>query len=515
MTNEHILVIGAGIGGIATAARLARHGYRVTVVEKGTQAGGRCDRLVRDGHTFDTGPTLFLFPDIFAQTFKDLGECMADHLELRRVDPGYHVHFGDGSTLRLTSDLDRMQAQLEAIEPGSFDGYLRYLDEARLHYELAIPKLIGRNFRSFAEQFNPRMLRLMYKVKLLTKHYTHMGKYFQDPRLKAAFTFQDMYLSLSPFEASATYSLFQYTEFADGVWLPKGGMYSLIEALTAIAEKRGVRFLYNAPVERINVANRRATGVTLANGQQLQADIVVANADLPYVYRCLLPDDNANQKRVQRLARKKYTYSAVMFYWGVDRQYPQFAPHNIFLADHYQQGFERVLSDHALPDEPTVYMHTPVQIDPTMAPAGHDTLVVVVPVGHITETAPQEWDAIQDRARQIVLQRLSQIGAYDLQEHIKFEVSFTPLDWQSRYNLTNGSTLGLGHNLSQLGYLRPHNRHEDYHNLYFVGASTHPGAGLPSSLLSAQFATERILQDVGAPLGARSLTPATAAPSRV
>ena len=486
-----VLVIGAGLGGIATAARLARHGYEVTVIEKGEQAGGRCNRLLKDGHTFDTGPTLFLMPRIFAQTFADLGERMEDHLDLRRVDPSYRVHFADGSTLVLTSDLNAMQAQLEAIEPGSFGGFLRYLYEGHLHRTLAFPQLVERDFRSlreFCSLLNPALL---LRIKLLSRHYDNVGKYFSDHRLKAAFTFQDMYLSLSPYETPATFSLLQYAEFADGVWFPMGGMYRIVEALAGIAQKWGARFEYDTPVERINIAGRQAASVTLADDRQIEADIVVANADLPYVYRYLLPNDGT----ASRLDHKKYTCSTVMFYWGVDKQYTQFGAHNLFLADSYRQIFDRILKDHNLPDEPTFYMHTPARIDASMAPKGQDTLVVVVPVGHISDAAGQDWSEIQKRARRLVLQRLAGIGADDLDEHIKFEVSYTPQDWLSRYNLTKGSTLGLSHDLMQMGYLRPRNKHARYHNLYFVGASTHPGSGVPTVLLSARFATERILQD--------------------
>lgn len=489
------LVIGAGIGGVATAARLARHGYQVTVVEKGAQAGGRCDRLVKDGHHFDTGPTLYLMPEIYAQTFADLGERIEDHLDLHRVDPTYRIYFDDGSTLALTSDLNEMQAQLEAIEPGSFGSFLRYLNEGHLHYTLALPHLVGRSFHNLLEYFSPKTLLLVLRLKLLTRHYDHMGRYFNDRRLKAAFTFQDMYLSLSPYEAPATYSLLQYAELAGGVWFPIGGMARIVDALTAIAAKRGVRFMYNAPVQQIDVNGRQASGVTLADGRQMRADVVLANADLPYVYRHLLPDDGT----AGRLERKRYTCSTVTFYWGVDKQYPQLAPHSIFLVSNYRQGFDRVLKDLTLPDDPSFYVHAPARVDPALAPEGQDTLMVVVPVGHINDAAPQDWDAIQKRARQVVLQRLAGIGVSDLDKHIKFEVSYTPRDWQRRYNLTKGSTLGLGHNLMQMGYLRPHNRHARYRNLYFVGASTHPGSGLATVLVSARLTTERILRDVGVP----------------
>jgi phytoene desaturase (3,4-didehydrolycopene-forming) len=495
MENPRALVIGAGVGGIAAAARLARHGYTVTVAEKRERAGGRCNYLVKDGHHFDTGPTLFLMSELYAQTFADLGERMEDHLSLRRIDPTYNVFFDDGSTLALTSDLNAMQTQLEAIEPGSFGGFLRYLDEGQLHYRLALRHLVTRDFRNLPEFVSLKNLLLLFRLKLLRSHYGNMGKYFRNRRLKAAFTFQDMYLSLSPYNAPATYSLFSYAELAGGIWFPMGGMRRVVEALTGIAEQSGVRFLYNAPVAQVTVNGDRATGAALADGRHIQTDVVVANADLPYVYRQLLPDHGM----ADRLDRKKYTCSTVTFYWGVDKQYPQLGPHNLFLAGDYRKSFDRILRDLTLPDEPSFYLHAPVRVDPSLAPEGQDTLMVVVPVGHINDAAPQDWSALQKRAREFVFQRLADAGVSDLEGHIKFEVSYTPRDWQSRYNLTKGSNLGLAHDLTQMGYLRPHNRHAHYRNLYFVGASTRPGSGVATVLISARLTTERILQDATVP----------------
>jgi len=257
-----VLVIGAGIGGIAIAARLARLGYQVTVVEKGERAGGRCDRLVKDGHQFDTGATMFLMPEIFSEAFADLGERMEDHLDLRRVDPTYRIHFSDASTLALTADLNAMQAQLEAMEPGSFGAFLRYLNEGHRHYELVLSRVAGRNFRNLLEYFSPKNVMLIFRLKALARHYDNVGNYFSDHRLKIAFTFQDMYTGVSPYEAPATYSLLGYAELTGGIWFPMGGMYRFVEALTSIAEEGGARFMYNAPVEQINVDGREATGVT-------------------------------------------------------------------------------------------------------------------------------------------------------------------------------------------------------------------------------------------------------------
>jgi phytoene desaturase len=486
------LVIGAGLGGIAVAARLARQGYAVTVLEKNATPGGRCGQLLHEGHRFDIGPTLLLMPEVVAETYAALDARMDEHLELRRVDPTYRIHFDDGTMLALTGDLQALQAQVEAIEPGSFDGLLRYLTEGQHHYRHALQHFVGRNFTSLPAYFSPQNLReVIFHLHAFRKHYARMGRYFRHPRLKAAFTFQDMYLGLSPFAAPATYSLLPYTELADGVWFPIGGMYRLVESLVAIAEAHGVHFSYSAPVTQIIVNGNRATGVLLADGSRLDADVIVANADLPYVNRCLLPDAQA----AGRLEHLHYTCSAIMFYWGVDTVYPQLGPHTVFLAGDYRAGFERIFRDHALPLEPSVYVHAPARIDPSAAPPGKDTLLALVPVGHLDDGAVQDWDGWQAHARAAVLRRLAAVGAADLDRHVTVEITYMPRDWRNQYNLARGAAFSLSHNVLQVGYLRPHNRHRRYGNLYFVGGSTHPGSGLPMVLLSARLTTERILQD--------------------
>ncbi len=506
-SHSTALVIGAGLGGIATAARLARAGFNVKVLEKNETPGGRCSQLIRDGHRFDTGATLLLMPEVFAETYTALDERMEDHLELRRIDPTYQLRFEEGTELALTSNLNALQAQVEAIEPGSFGNLLRYLVEGHQAYHLCLERFVGRNFYHFLDYFSLQNLPLLFKLKALVKHYDNIGHYFQDPHLKAAFTFQNMYLGLSPFDAPATYSLVQYTELADGVWFPVGGIYRVIESLAAIAEAYGVHFMYNTPVKQIEVEGRRATGVVLQDGSRLGADVIVANADLPYVYAHLLPD----RAEADYLERLKYTCSAIMFYWGVDTVYPQLGTHNVFLAGDYHASFDRIFKDHLLPDEPSFYVHAPARTDPSAAPAGEDTLMVLVPAGHLDAGIAQDWDALQSRARSAVMHRLASAGIVDLEKHLKFEVSYTPCDWLSIYNLAKGAAFGLSHNFMQVGYLRPQNRHHRYGNLYFVGSSTHPGTGLPMVLLSARLTTERILKEVGVPSPAVSLRSALAA----
>lgn len=494
MKRSSAIIIGAGIGGIATAAHLARCGMQVTVLEKNEWPGGRCDQFTREGHHFNTGPTLLIMPLVYEAEFASLGVSMRERLDLRRVDPTYHVVFDDGSQLALTSDLDAMYEQLEAIEPGSFQGYLRYVSEGDRHYRLAMDRLVERDFRNASDFFTFSNLPLLFSLQPLLPHYHHMSTYFKEPRLKAAFTFQDVYMGLSPFEAPSTFSMMSYTELAHGVWYPKGGMYSVVEALMEVARKSGVEFVFHAAVDQITIDGTRASGVVLADGRHLEADVIVANADLPYVYQHLLPEDG----HAKQLARKRFSCSAISFFWGVDKPYPVLGPHTLFLADDYRENFESITQHLTLPDNPSLYIHAPARLDPSAAPLGADTLMAVVPVGHLDETGAQNWRQLTDQARQAVFNRLALLGITDVQAHLKFEVNYNPLSWRKRYNLMKGATHGLAHTIMQLGYLRPHNRHPDYHNLYFVGASTHPGTGVPTALVCARQVAERVTEDLTA-----------------
>jgi phytoene desaturase len=385
-----------------------------------------------------------------------------------------------------------MQTQLEKVEKTAFTGFLNYIAEGSKHYKMSLEKFVGRNFYNIFEYFSPGNLPLLFKLKTLKKHHANTGRFFKDERLKAAFTFQNMYLGLSPYDAPATYSLLQYTELAEGVWYPIGGMYAAIQALVKIAEQLGVKFIYGMPAKKLKVKGSKVEGVELEDGREFTADVFVGNADLPYIYKELLPQNNEAEK----LDKKLYTCSTIMFYWGVDKEYPQIAHHNVFLGGDYKASFDQIFEDHTLPDVPSFYVHAPARTDKAAAPKGQDTLYVLVPVGHLEARSPQDWDALVNRARETVLRRLAkEMDACDLREHVKFEIAYQPKVWKERFNLEKGAAFGLSHNFWQVGYLRPQNRHQQYKNLYFTGASTHPGTGLPIVLLSAKLTTQRILKE--------------------
>jgi phytoene desaturase len=488
MKTKKVIIIGAGIAGMTAATHLAKQGLQVTVLDKNNHAGGRCDRISREGHHFDTGPTLMVMPLLYEAEFAALGASMSDLLDLQRVDPTYHLVFDDGSRLALTSDFDSLKTQLELMEPGSFQSFLHYLEEGNRHYHLGIERLVKPDFRKPTDFFKPSNLPLLYQVKPLKKHYANMANYFADPRLKAAFTFQDVYMGLSPFDAPATFSMMPYTELTHGVWYPYGGMYQIVEAIESLARNAGVEFSFNTAVERIDLNGRRSHGV-MVDGQLMEADAVLANADLPYVMQNLLPQD----EQVRKMERKRYSCSVISFFWGVDKPYESLPPHTLFLASDFRENFDTIIRDLGLPVNPSLYIHAPARLDPSMAPPGQDTLTAIVPVGHLSRNGEQDWAELRDVARRHVFRRLASLGITDLESHIKFETNFTPLSWRKRYNLAKGSTHGLCHNLTQLGYFRPDYQHPRYRNLYFAGASARPGTGMPTAMVSGRQCAQRII----------------------
>lgn len=486
-----IIVVGAGVGGLCAAVRLAHAGYQVEVVEKADGPGGRCGRLSSNGFSFDTGPTLLLMPEVLEETFAAVGRKLSDYLALRRCDPNYRLHFRDGSDVTFTTELTQMANELERIEPGAFRRYLEFLALGREQYKVSLERFVGRNFDSVLQMFTPGNLREVLRIKAHKKMYAEVWRFFGDDRLRAAMTFQTMYLGISPFEAPAVYGLLPFTELAVGIWFPQGGLYAVPLALEKLGRELGVRFHFGANVSSIDVEAGQARGVTLKDGTRLAADAVVCNADLPWAYKNLIDPQVSQLPRAEKL---KYTSSAFMMYWGTRKKYPGLLHHNVVFGGDYRGAFRDIFERLVVPEDPAFYINAPAHSDPSMAPEGKDSLYVLVPVPN--REANIDWGIEGPRVREKVLSRLAELGHADLRENIEFERHLTPDDYEFTLNLERGSAFGLSHNFFQVGPFRPGNVDPNVSNLFFVGASTQPGTGLPMVMLSAKLVTERVLDGV-------------------
>ena len=335
---------------------------------------------------------------------------------------------------------------------------------------------------------------MLIRLKTYVRHQTYAGRFFKNDYLRKAFTFQNIYVGQDPLKAPALFSMIPAAELIEGSLFTRGGMFSVVSKICSLAEELGVEFFYNNQVEKIEADNKRVTGVVLKGGEKEFADFIVANADLPYVYNDLLPDNH----KANRLNRMKYTCSAIVFHWGVRKAYPQLGHHSVFLSDKYRENLKLVFDKKSLSSEPSFYVHAPVRTDPGAAPEGQDTLTIIIPSGHLDDRFEQDWVKLKNDARKSIIKRLIKAGLTDLEENIKFEISFLPGAWKNMFNLSRGATFGsLSHNIMQMGYFRPHNQHQKYRNMFFVGGSTHPGNGVPLVLLSAQLTAERILKASG------------------
>lgn len=492
ITNKSAVVIGAGIGGIATAVYLAKNGYNVNVYEKNSSPGGRCGQLIRDGHRFDLGATMLMMPGIYKDVFQSLGIPLFENNDVKPLEDLYKIYFDNNEVITFSPDENKMKSQHDKIEPGSFEKSQKYVSTGYEIFEVGMNKLIGRNFDNIFQFANFRNVGMLIKLKTYISNYAYVKKFFRNTHLRMAYTFQNIYVGQSPFHSPALFSMVPAAELREGSFFPKGGMFSIVEKLLSAAESSGVKFHYNMPVKHISLNGKMAKGLVLENGIEINADVIVANADLPYVYRKLLPD-KAKSKRLDNL---NYSCSAICFHWGLDKVYPQLGHHNVFLSDGFREGLDAIFKDKSVSKTPSFYIHAPVRTDPSAAPQGCDTLSFIVGAGHIDKVKKQDWDELKKNTRTAVIQRLRQLGLEDIEEHIKFEICYTPESWESACNISRGAVFGsVGHNIMQMGYFRPHNQHSLYKNIYFVGGSTHPGNGIPNVLLSAKLTAERILNN--------------------
>lgn len=487
------VVVGAGLGGLATAVRLQHAGWNVTVLEKNDRVGGRCNVWQESGFTFDTGPTLLLMRDVLDDLFGSVGHDLDDYMELVRLQPNYRVHFDNGSSLEFSSDLAAMEEGLEAIEVGSAAAFRRYLADAEYKYRVSRERFVERNFNHWYEFMTPTNLYYLLGTNTLRKLDRHARRYFRDPRLVAAFTFQTMYLGLAPHDSPAVYSLLPYTELREGIWFPRGGMYQVADALRRLACTLGVKIETRTEVTALNLDGRHVSGVSTGDGRTFTADTVITNTDLPYAYDHFIPAEGRTLFHRQRVRRVNLGSSAFLMYIGLDRRYPWLNHHDVYLSSDVAGNFDAIFRRGELPSDPSFYTCAATRTDPSLAPDGCEALYVLVPVPHVSPTI--DWSVERDRFKDRMYDRLEEIGLDDIRSHVVVERSYTPTDFVRDYNVKNGSAFGLSHGLTQVGYMRPGNKAPHLDNLYFVGASTVPGGGVPMVVIGSRLTAERVEED--------------------
>ncbi|MCZ7421543.1 phytoene desaturase family protein [Verrucosispora sp. WMMA2121] len=481
--TDRVVVVGAGLGGLACALHLAGSGRQVTVLEREPVPGGRAGRLSVDGYEFDTGPTVLTMPDLIAEALAAVGEELTDWLDLVPLDPAYRAYYPDGSTLDVLTDTTAMAAEISRVcGPREADGYLRFVDFARNLWRLERADFIERNLDAPTDLLTGNLLKLV-ATGAFRRLQTKINQFLRDPRTRRIFSFQAMYAGLAPHDALAIYAVIAYLDSVAGVFFPRGGIHAVSRGLAGAAEKHGVRIRYGTTVTRVETANGRATGVVTADGEFVPADAVVLNPDLPVAYRDLLPP--ARQRRLT------YSPSCVVLHVGSTQGYRRIAHHNIHFGRAWQGTFDEVIRRGHLMSDPSLLVTNPSRTDPAVAPAGRHTYYVLAPVPNL-DRAPFDWRGdLTARYTDQLIATLEERGYVDFGAGVEVLRAITPAEWAEQ-GMAAGTPFASAHTLFQTGPFRPSNLHRSLSNVVFVGSGTQPGVGVPMVLISGKLAAARI-----------------------
>jgi phytoene desaturase len=490
--RPHAIVIGSGFGGLAAAIRLGARGYRVTVLEHLDAPGGRAYVFRQDGFVFDAGPTIITAPFLLEELWRLCNRRFADDVDLHSLQPFYRIRFNDGEFLDCSNDDAAMALQIRRFAPGDLDGYNGFLKASEAIYKVAFERLAHVPFTAFSDmaRLAPDLLRLRSYRSI----YGLVSSFVKDPRMRFALSFHPLFVGGNPFTTTSIYGLIAFLERRWGVHCAMGGMGSIVNGMVALIQGQGNRIRFGERVASITVAGRRATGVRLSSGEQLDANIVVSNADSAATYRDLVPAALRRRWTDKKLAGARYSMSLFVWYFGTARRYPEVPHHTILAGPRYRELLQDIFVHKVLAEDFSLYLHRPTASDPSLAPPGCDAFYVLSPVPNLDGDI--DWNAQAEAYRRAISRHLSLTVLPDLEKHIVSSRIMTPLDFRDRLLSYKGAGFGLAPALSQSAWFRPHNQSEDIEGLYLVGAGTHPGAGLPGVLSSARV-LDTVVPDAG------------------
>lgn len=486
--SRNAVIIGAGLGGLSAAIRLAKKGFAVTVLEKNENVGGKVNIVEAAGYKFDTGASLLTMRRVLEELFVFAGKRVEDYLEIVPLEPVCRYFWTDGARFDASVKLEKTESEIEKLASrGEVENFRKFLADAKRKYEVAEKTFLAHSLNDLPKLLRPKYLRDLLAISSMRTLDAHVRNYFQTPKLRQLFNRFATYNGSSPFQAPATFALIPYVEFGLGAWYVKGGIYEIPKALAKLAGELGVEIRTSCEVEKILVRDKKATGVRLENGDELKSDFVVANSDAVETYRNLIEAKNA---RVERLEPSS---SGFVLLLGVKKRFPALAHHNIFFSDDYRAEFDAIFKRLRPAQNPTVYVCATTRTDPTQAPAGCENLFVLINAPYTS--AQTDWEKEKRDYRDLVVKKLEDFGLENLENSIEFERIITPADFEKKYRANRGSIYGVSSNGIFSAFLRPPNKARNIENLYFVGGATHPGGGIPLVLISGKLATELIISE--------------------
>jgi phytoene desaturase len=488
--TDRVVIVGAGLGGLACALHLAAAGREVTVLERESVPGGRAGRLSVGGYAFDTGPTVLTVPDLIAEPLAAVGERLEDWLTLTRLDPAYRAQFPDGSGLDVITEPLRMAEEIRSVcGPREADGYLRFIEFAKRLWKLERDDFIARNLDTPFDLIRPSLLRLAGQGGFRSLS-NKIGDYFADPRTQRIFSFQALYAGVAPQRALALYAVISYLDAVAGVWFPKGGMHAVPQAMAAAAAKHGVTICYDTEVMRVETYLGTARAVHTTDGQRIEADVVVLNPDLPVAYRELLP---ANRTPV-RVSNLRYSPSCVVIHLGSKQRYSKIAHHNLHFGRTWFKTFDDIINRGRLMRDPSLLVTNPTRNDPDLAPAGREAYYILAPAPHLDAGGPTAtaWhQGLGERYADELIATLERRGYVGLADSVEERHVVTPAEWLASGHAA-GTPFASAHTFGQTGPFRPRTIHPTLSNVVFTGSGTQPGVGVPMVLISGRLAAQRI-----------------------
>jgi phytoene desaturase len=492
--KKTISIIGAGTAGLASAIRLQTLGYQVTIYEKNPQVGGRMYRLEKGGFHFDVGPTIVMMPEIYKEVFEFSGVNADDYISMQLLDPLYQLHYHDGTTLTISSNLTKLIPTLEKISVEDTKGYLAYLADVYSRYAIARQGFIDRSFHSLKDILSFKNITDTLKLRTLNSAYSSISKFVKNEKLRQALSFQTLYIGVSPFVGPSIYTIIPMIELLYGIWYIKGGMYEMAKAMEKRFLELGGHIEFNANVESIHIENKVAKGLIVGK-KTINSDLVLCNADFPYALSKLFKEPKDRGKFTdKKLKKMEYSSSSFVIYLGLNKKYPT-TVHQIRYAKDFKKNINDLFAPQ-IPSDPSFYLYSPTQIDSSLAPEGKEIIYILVPVPNM-EDPSMTWDkTMTESFMKSMIDRLASIpGFEDVRNHIEVQDYYTPDNFKKQFNLHNAATFGFKPTLLQSNFFRPQAKALKIKNLYFAGTSNHPGAGIPIVMQSAKIAVASIKKD--------------------
>ena len=483
---KKIAVIGSGFAGLTSAIELASLGYKVTVLEKNTNPGGRARKFETNGFTFDMGPSWYWMPDVFDKFFARHGKKVEDYYNLLKLDPGFSVVYGKDNTIDVPASFEELVALFENIEKGSGSRLKRFLKRAAVKYKIGMDSLVYKPSHSIFEFINLKVLIGVLYLDVFSNFRSYVKKYFSDSRLTRLMEFPVLFLGATPQNTPALYSLMNYSAFSQGTYYPMGGFHEIIIGLSKLAKEKGVIINCDSNVEKINVVNGKVENIVV-NGEKLLFDGVIASADYHHVEQKLLEKPFRNYT-TEYWEKREMSPSSLLFYVGLDKRLNNLQHHNLFFDADFDQHAKEIYDNPKWPKNPLFYLSCPSITDPSLAPKGNENLMFLIPLAPGLE----DTNEMREKYFDIVLKRLKDLTGNDIEKNIIFKKSYCVNDFEKDYNSFKGNAYGLANTLRQTAVLKPRMRNKKIKNLYYTGQLTVPGPGVPPSIISGQIAAIEI-----------------------